>query len=65
MNLKSLKFKVDYVRKHLTKNPTLGYNNGKTIIITETTRTEKHEVVDGKLVSTPIESTEEVLRLSL
>jgi hypothetical protein len=38
---------------------------GKSITITETTKTEKNEVVDGKLVSTPIETTEEVLRIEL
>lgn len=37
----------------------------KTITITETTKTEKNEVVDGKLVSTPIETTIEVLIINL
>lgn len=38
---------------------------GKTIIISETTHSEKHEIIDGQLVSTPIETTEEVMRLGL
>lgn len=38
---------------------------GKTITITETTKTEKNEIVDGKLVSNPVENTVEVMRIEL
>lgn len=38
---------------------------GKTIVITETSISEKNEIVNGKLVSTEIETTEEVLKINL
>lgn len=37
----------------------------KTIIITETSISEKNEIVNGKLVSTEIETTKEVLKINL
>ena len=38
---------------------------GKTIIITETSKTSKNEIVDGKLIISPVETTVEVMRINL
>jgi len=38
---------------------------GKTIIVTETVQSEKLEIVNGQLISKPVEVTTEVLRIEL
>lgn len=38
---------------------------GQTIIVTETVKSETHEVVDGKLISTPVKETTEIFRVDV